>query len=246
MATPRGRGTEIMSDARDVILGRVERALRTARIPAAITHEDADRDGSGDPEQVALPAVALPRTSLQERFVLEARALGVEIYVEPTSAAVCDRLRTLVAGLRVLSWNPTLLPYGCGAIVDGALLGSSPTAEQARAEIGVTACHGAIAETGSLALIAGPGCSPTVSLLPPVHVAIVRPEDLFESMGGFLDARAEAMTQSANCTFVTGPSRTGDIELSLTIGVHGPGRVAIVFGPSELRMKNSRSTNSSS
>jgi L-lactate dehydrogenase complex protein LldG len=50
-------------------------------------------------------------------------------------------------------------------------------------------------------------------------------------MGEFFTARAEAMAQSANCTFVTGPSRTADIELSLTIGVHGPGKVVVILGP---------------
>ena len=233
-----------MSDARDVVLRRIERALRTARIPVA-TADPGSEPGAGDARGAggdrgdgshadrhgADPGKVALHVALQERFALEARALGVEIYIEPTSASVCDRLRTLVAGLRVLTWDPARLPYGCGSTVDDGLVGSSPRAEQARAEIGVTGCHGAIAETGSLALIGGPGCSPTVSLLPPVHVAIVRPEDLFDSMGTFFAARADAMAQSANCTFVTGPSRTADIELSLTIGVHGPGRVAIVFGP---------------
>ena len=230
-----------MSDARAAILGRVERAVRTGRIPNATTRHDtgASADGGveerptddrvgGDPESERGDPT---RVALQERFVLEARALGVETYVEPTVTAVCDRLRTLVAGLRVLTWNPELLPYDCGSIVEGALVGSSPRGEQARAEVGVTACHGAIAETGSLALLSGPGCSRTVSLLPPVHVAVVRPDDLFETMGHFFAARAAALAQSSSCTFVTGPSRTADIELSLTIGVHGPGRVAIVFGP---------------
>ena len=71
----------------------------------------------------------------------------------------------------------------------------------------------------------------TVSLLPPFHVALVRSEDLHERFIDFVTARADALAQSSNCTFVTGPSRTADIELSLTIGVHGPGRVAIVIGP---------------
>ena len=70
-----------------------------------------------------------------------------------------------------------------------------------------------------------------MSLLPPFHVALVRPEDLHERFIDFVTARADALAQSSNCTFVTGPSRTADIELSLTIGVHGPGRVAIVIGP---------------
>jgi len=215
-----------MSGARDAMLGRIERAVRTGRIPSAA--HDAAGAGDGDEEVGrAAPSTA----AMRERFVVEARALGVETYVEPTGTAVCDRLRTLIAGLRVLTWDPDLLPYGCGAIVKGALAGSAPRTEQARAEAGVTACHGAIAETGSLALIAGPGCSHTVSLLPPFHVALVRPEDFHERMGDFFTARADALAGSSNCTFVTGPSRTADIELSLTIGVHGPGRMAIVIGP---------------
>ena len=206
-----------MSDARAVILDRIERALRTARIPAV-----------GDAGARAFQASGVP---LADRFVLEARALGVEVFVESTPEAARDRLRTLVAGLRVLSWNRDRLPYDCGAVVGEALPGSALREEQARADVGVTACHGAIAETGSLALISGPGCSRTVSLLPPWHIAVVRREDLFATMGDFFRVRHDAMARAANCTFVTGPSRTADIELSLTVGVHGPGKVTVVLGP---------------
>ena len=214
-----------MSDARAVILDRIERALRTGRIPEARPPETLALHET--PETLAGHA----NTALADRFVLEARALGVEVYLESTPDAVRDRLRTLVAGLRVLSWDRDRLPYDCGAVVADALPGSAPREEQARADVGVTACHGAIAETGSLALISGPGCSRTVSLLPPWHIAVVRHEDLCATMGDFFRARHDAMARAANCTFVTGPSRTADIELSLTIGVHGPGKVAIVLGP---------------
>ena len=169
--------------------------------------------------------------SLADRFVLEARALGVDVFVEASADEVRERLRALVSGLRVLAWNGNRLPYDCGDVVADALMGSAPRHEQARADAGVTGCHGAIAETGSLALISGPGCSRTASLLPPVHIAIVRHADLWATMGEFLAAREDTMARAANCTFVTGPSRTADIELSLTIGVHGPGKVAIILGP---------------
>jgi L-lactate dehydrogenase complex protein LldG len=237
-----------VSGARAAILARVDRALRTARIPtfpreeperapepydsaagreeqerASAPQGDAGRrrDRGGDPDRVAL----------QERFVTEARALGVDVFVAASPEEVREHLRTLIDRFRVLSWNPERLPYGAGTLVAGAALGSSPRAEQAAAQVGVTGCHGAIAETGSLALISEPGCSRSASLLPPVHVAIVRPDDLFYGMGDFFTARADRIAGASTCTFVTGPSRTADIELSLTIGVHGPGRVAIVVGP---------------
>ena len=102
---------------------------------------------------------------------------------------------------------------------------------QAAAEIGVTGCDAAIAETGSIVLLSGPGKSRSASLLPPVHLAVVRRNELRFSMGEFFKEFAGAMAAAACCTFVTGPSRTADIELTLTLGVHGPGKVIVVMGP---------------
>jgi L-lactate dehydrogenase complex protein LldG len=70
-----------------------------------------------------------------------------------------------------------------------------------------------------------------VSLLPPAYLAVVRRGDLLFSMGEFFQSHAQALAGAANCTLVTGPSRTADIELTLTLGVHGPGRVTVVIGP---------------
>jgi L-lactate dehydrogenase complex protein LldG len=216
-----------VSDARAAILDRIERALRTGRIPDEGAHERVAPGVSHDAGVRAAPAAG----TLADRFILEARALGIELFVEWSADAVRERLARLVDGKRVLSWSPDRLPYKCATVLTGAIPGSALLPDQARADVGVTGCHGAIAETGSLALISGPGCSRTVSLLPPVHVALVRRGDLIATMGEFFQGRAADMARAASCTFVTGPSRTADIELSLTIGVHGPGRVVVILGP---------------
>jgi L-lactate dehydrogenase complex protein LldG len=224
-----------MSDARTIILDRVDRALRTARIPTS-PHADGDRDTAvaTSPAEVTTGRTAADAgqlAALRERFATEARALGVDVFIESSPEAVRERLAPMVANRRVASWNPDQLPYGAGALLQDAAFGSAPRAELASAEVGVTGCHGAIAETGSLALISRQGCSRAVSLLPPVHIALVQPHDLMFSMGEFFAARAAAIAGASNLTFVTGPSRTADIELSLTIGVHGPARVAVIVGP---------------
>jgi L-lactate dehydrogenase complex protein LldG len=208
-----------MSDARTAILGRIDKALATARIPAS-ARTDPDR-------ATARQAI----DALLERFVTESRALGVDVFVEASGDAVRERLRSLTDGLRVLSWDAARLPYNAGAVLGTALPPRSPRADQAAAEVGVTGCQGAIAETGSLALISAPGCSRAASLLPPLHVALVDPASLYFSMGDFFAARAADIASASNLTFVTGPSRTADIELSLTIGVHGPARVVVIVGP---------------
>ena len=140
-------------------------------------------------------------------------------------------MRSLIDGLRVLSWDPSELPCGAGALAGHAVFGRSPRAAQARAEIGLTGCDAAIAETGSLAMISAPGRSRAVSLLPPAHLAIVSPALLKFSMAEFFADHADQLRQAASCTFITGPSRTADIELTLTLGIHGPGRVVVVLGP---------------
>jgi L-lactate dehydrogenase complex protein LldG len=105
----------------------------------------------------------------------------------------------------------------------------------ARADIGLSGADYAIAETGTLALSALPGQMRGVSLLPPVHVAVVRPSQIVASMADCLamlqdEGREDLQERLTSCiSFITGPSRTGDIELSLTVGVHGPGELHLVI-----------------
>src|SRR5262249_46115665 len=123
-----------MSDARTAILDGIDKALRTARIPAT-------------PPVIAAGAETEPARlgdagtiDLRERFATEARALGVDVFVETSPQAVRDRLTSLTSGLRVLSWNRDQLPYDAGDVI-GGLPGSAPRSAQAGAEVGVTGCH---------------------------------------------------------------------------------------------------------
>ena len=100
--------------------------------------------------------------------------------------------------------------------------------------VGITGADFAVAETGSVVVIPRQGLSRLVSLVPPVHVAVVRPVDVVDSLDDvFLFRRLEYHRNGGDMggyvNFITGPSRTADIEMKLVVGVHGPREVHLVL-----------------
>ena len=89
--------------------------------------------------------------------------------------------------------------------------------------VGVTKAICGLADTGSILEMDGEGRSLHASLLPEIHIALLRESEILPS----LDQGVHLMRGSKSAVFITGPSRTGDIEMSQTIGVHGPGEVHV-------------------
>lgn len=95
-----------------------------------------------------------------------------------------------------------------------------------KAAVCVEEVYGAIAETGSLVCTSEAGRPVQAGLLPSHHIAIVAAENVFPKLEDFFGSRTSPLP--TNITLETGPSRTADIELTLTIGVHGPERLSII------------------
>ncbi|MFO0843835.1 MAG: lactate utilization protein [Gemmataceae bacterium] len=93
------------------------------------------------------------------------------------------------------------------------------------ADVGVSGVDHVIAETGTLVLATRRDQPRSLSLLPPVHVAVVRRDQL---LGDLFDLFGDSPLPSC-LSLITGPSKTGDIELKLVTGVHGPGEVHLVL-----------------
>ena len=91
--------------------------------------------------------------------------------------------------------------------------------------VGLTGATAAIAETGTLVLIGGPGRPLSASLLPESHIAILNKQNVGWSLAQIL--RLPEVRDATTATLITGPSRTADIEMTLTVGVHGPRAVHI-------------------
>lgn len=104
----------------------------------------------------------------------------------------------------------------------------------ADADLGITGVDFAIAETGTVVVLPRRGVSRLTSLLPPVHVALVKPSQTLAGLDDlYLLRRAAYMRDGVDAgsymNFITGPSRTADIEQTLVIGAHGPRETHMVI-----------------
>lgn len=99
----------------------------------------------------------------------------------------------------------------------------------ARVDVGVTGAMAGLAESGSLVLSHGPGRPRMASLIPEIHIALLETDRIARDLAHWAHENPESAAETANLVFVTGPSRTGDIEMELNLGVHGPRTVHIVI-----------------
>jgi L-lactate utilization protein LutC len=113
-----------------------------------------------------------------------------------------------------------------GKIIAAANLGRE---ELFKSDVGVTSAQAGIAETGTLVLDSSMERNRLVSLVPPIHIAILDASRIYRTLGETLAALQSGEEISPAITFITGPSRTADIELTLAIGVHGPQQLYVII-----------------
>jgi len=98
--------------------------------------------------------------------------------------------------------------------------------------VGVTGAFCAIAETGTLMMLSGADTPAATSLLPETHVAVLDPRRIVATMEDAWDLmRKEYQQPPRAVNFISGPSRTADIEQTVTLGAHGPYRVLLILAP---------------
>lgn len=100
------------------------------------------------------------------------------------------------------------------------------SAELFRCDLGITSAQWAIAETGTLVLESDQENHRLTSLIPPIHICLVRADFIRQTLGEILALTSRNLSRAI--TFITGASRTSDIELTLAIGVHGPRELHVI------------------
>ena len=175
--------------------------------------------------------------SLVEDFKHNLEAVDGRCVVVHTDAEIVAAVKRIVEGKEIAVSNAWRLKELIGvAEVTPAASGRRPHASPLRPsasrlfqiEVGVTEAQAGIAETGTLVLDSSVERNRLVSLVPPVHIAILDASRIYATLGETLAMLQGGDEVSPAITFVTGPSRTADIELTLAIGVHGPQELYVI------------------
>lgn len=222
----------------------MEEALFLERVNSSLVDPSGNRASA--PGSPSPPSKDHSDTSLTEAFTRELEAVGGVVYRVGTIEEARDTVRQIVVDRGMKPIVRTQNPFIEELDLDGALTGSGAEVTvcdlrsgissgrirevEFDADAGITSADYGLAETGTLALLAGPGQGRSVSLLPPVHVAILRTGDIVRDLSVFFERlKNEHPKLPSALTFITGPSRTADIELVLTVGVHGPKELHVVL-----------------
>ncbi len=206
-------------NARDTILARIRQGLRATDARAVETHLARRARG---------PLPALP-TDLVARFrecaTRLASAVAGPVSAAEAPAAIARYLDEQKLPRRAVGW-----PGITGFDWKSAGIEVETRPAQGDDPIGITGVFCGIAETGTLMLLSGAQTPPTVSLLPETHIALLPITRIVARMEDGWDLlRQEQGSAPRAINFVSGPSRTADIEQTVTLGAHGPYRVLIVL-----------------
>lgn len=220
---------------RDQFLTTIRRRIQTSHLPDKLAVL---------PARPPLPT--FKPTELIDQFTQEATTLSAQVYAPASPTEAFDTLLTIFEQYEAtdyLAWDSRWLPLDNlnerltkqgftrrdSNLPPTAAARQRLFAELREVPVGLTGTVAALADTGTIVVHSGPGRSRLASLLPPVHVALLKTDLLLPSMDHFFQTYPEAVTGGSNLVFISGPSRTADIEGILTLGVHGPKELHIVL-----------------
>ncbi len=211
-----------MMRARDEILARLRRERREEALPLPWAGAG---EAGGAPAALAARFAAALTAALGEAQIAGSLAEAL--------ALLSERLRSLEAQRVVVNGDAPVAPAdlaGLPAEVDVRWADRSEGDWRetcAQADVGISGADAGLADTGSVLIASGPDQSRLATLLPPVHIALLAVERLAPDI--FTWAAGRLGSWPANAVFVSGPSKSADIEQTMAVGVHGPARFIVLL-----------------
>jgi L-lactate dehydrogenase complex protein LldG len=214
--------------ARDRILSKLYAACRQARTEAA--------------ETVCLPIENLDKSDKIEKLKRLMEAVRSEIHVVRTDAWV-DKLKEILRQRQVKSllYAPQTeigkilnSVRGDPSAVLPELIAYQQDVEEFKEKLfhidaGITSTVGAIAETGAIILWPTVAEPRLMSLVPPIHIAVLKADKIYNTFCEVIQAENWPQKMPTNVLLISGPSKTADIELVLAFGVHGPKELIVII-----------------
>jgi L-lactate dehydrogenase complex protein LldG len=226
-----------MSGARAEILAGIRRGLQRGALDAQSEAELRARVAAHRRNLVPARAAALDHAGQVDLFVAMAAAAQATVIRVASAAAAPEAVARYLAAENlpaelVMAPDPGLddIPWETRPLL--CIRRGRPEPEDA---VSLTPCFAAVAETGTLMLVSGAKTPTTLNFLPDTHIAVVRAGQIVASYEDGWDRLRAATVPAApapglprTVNFITGPSRTGDIEQRIILGAHGPRRLHIV------------------
>ena len=227
-----------MSDSRAEMLGRIRRSLKRGALDETTAAHLNARLKEHKRNLIPKRAAGLDHRGQVALFAAMAEGVNATLVRVPSAqdvpGAVADYLSRLNLPARlVMTPDPALadIPWASRPMLE---------IRKGRAEdgdaAGVTACFAAVAETGTLMLHSGPESPTRNNFLPDTHIAVLRASQVVASYEDGFDRLRQKFAKAGGgfslprtINFITGPSRTADIEQKLELGAHGPRRLHIIL-----------------
>lgn len=214
-----------MSEARSQVLARIRERLGKSARPASKARAAAVRAHlDAHPRNPAPRDESDPLERFRERALALASTVDSASEVADVPGCVARYLRERALPARAVCWYEF-------AGLDWRASGLEVEARAALGAdlVGITGAYCGIAETGTLMVLSGDQTPPSVSLLPETHIAVLAQERVVRAMeDAWAMLREERGDMPRAVNFISGPSRTADIEQTVTLGAHGPYRVHII------------------
>jgi L-lactate dehydrogenase complex protein LldG len=228
-----------MNDGRSIILGRIREALRDNPAPRPHTshsQSEAAAETHGHAQREWLPKVGATLAEQTDLFAKISEGLKTEFH----RCASLDEARDIVSKLAgEQGWKKiaTHTTDQTTALLTGTVATIIKTDngyqidDLESCDAGITECECLVAQTGGV-LVSGPSAGGrALSVLPPHHIVIARTSQLVPDLTAAFDRVKQRYGTNfpSFMSFITGPSRTGDIERILVLGAHGPKRLTVIL-----------------
>jgi len=207
--------------SRDHVLHKVRTALgRTAGQAIA------------EPPPVRLRIPVVDQDARVASLLRKVEALAGKTCRAATPAEAHAYVASVLDGKSTIASNAPFLRE-CGILEIAGVRSGQTSASELRmlcstADAGITSADYALADTGTLVMLSSRDEARLISLLPPVHIAVVPKDRILTSLDELFAILPDPAAQTSSMVLITGPSRTADIEQILVRGVHGPGEIHVV------------------